>query len=232
MREVAADQRLQRLAQLAEAAAAGRAPARARESSTDPITPVRLNSARSVGVSTITSATSPEKLMSLAPIDSSTRSSLRSGWRCFAAVSASRNSVSCALTVPWQVPRFRRRAFPRALRAEQAVGDGGAGAGERQIGHRDMRISHRERERGAGLVAVQRAMAGGIEPERAVALPVLQRVRRLAGAAAFVAGAARTVILRARACRDRSGSRSPHRPTRSAGPDCLRRRRCCRRGRR
>ena len=47
--------------------------------SPDPMTPLRLNSTRSVGVSTITSATSPEKLMSLAPIDSSTRSSLRSG---------------------------------------------------------------------------------------------------------------------------------------------------------
>ena len=38
--------------------------------------------------------------MSLAPIDSSTRSSLRSGWRRFAAVTASRNSASCALTLP------------------------------------------------------------------------------------------------------------------------------------
>ena len=47
--------------------------------SIEPTTPVRLNSARSVGASTITSATSPEKWMSLAPIDSSTRSSLRSG---------------------------------------------------------------------------------------------------------------------------------------------------------
>jgi hypothetical protein len=51
----------------------------------------------------MTSATSPEKLMSLAPIDSRTRSSLRSGWRRLAAVTASRNSASCAFTVPWQL---------------------------------------------------------------------------------------------------------------------------------
>ena len=90
---------------------------------------------------------------------------------------------------------FRGRAFPRALRAEQTVGDGGAGAGQRQIGHRDVRITHRERQRGAGLVAVERAVAGRIEPDRAMALPVLQRVRCPAGAAALVAGAAWTVIL-------------------------------------
>ena len=48
-----------------------------------PITPLRRNSARSVALSTMTSATRPEKSMSLAPIDSSTRSSVRSGWRRF-----------------------------------------------------------------------------------------------------------------------------------------------------
>ena len=82
--------------------AAGRAPARRGKSSTDPVTPVRLDSARSVGVSTITSATSPEKLMSLAPIDSSTRSSLRSGWR-FGRHGRGTRLASCALTVPRQV---------------------------------------------------------------------------------------------------------------------------------
>ena len=137
--------------------------------------------------------------MSLAPTDSSTRSSLRSGWRRLAAVTASRNSAS------WRVDRalagagrFRRRAFARALRAEQAVGDGGAGAGERQIGHRDVRILHGERQRGAGLIAVERTVAGGIEPERALALPDRQRIRRFAGPSAFIAGAARAVILRGR----------------------------------
>ena len=70
--------------------------------STEPITPERRNSARSVGLSTITSATSPEKLMSLAPIDSSTD---RAGGRAagVAAVTAPRNSVSCALTLPEQL---------------------------------------------------------------------------------------------------------------------------------
>src|SRR6202023_2265705 len=47
-----------------------------------------------------------------------------------------------------------------------------------------------------GLVAVQRTVAGGVEPERALALPHLQAVRGLAGPAAFVAGPARTIILR------------------------------------
>ena len=93
------------------------------------------------------------------------------------------------------VAGFTRRAFARALRAEQPVGDGGAGAGQRQIGHRDMRIAHRERQRGPGLVAVQRAVAGRVEPQRGLTLPDLQEVRRLAGAAAFIAGAARAVIL-------------------------------------
>ena len=147
----------------------------ARESSTDPITPLRRNSARSVAVSTITSATRPEKLMSLAPIDSSTRSSWRSGCRRLAAARASRSSASCALTVPRQLaPALVGGHSRRALRAEQAVGDGGAGAGQRQIGHRDVRVLHGERQRGAGLVAVQRAMAGGVEPQRALALPHLQ----------------------------------------------------------
>ncbi len=41
-------------------------------------------------------------------------------------------------------------------------------------------------------------MAGGIEPQRAVLLPDRQKIRRLAGAAAFVAGAARPEILRGR----------------------------------
>ncbi len=40
-------------------------------------------------------------------------------------------------------------------------------------------------------------MTSGVEPHRALALPDLQRVRRLAGASAFVAGAARPIKLRA-----------------------------------
>ena len=67
-----------------------------------------------------------------------------------------------------------------------------------------MRISHGERQRGPGLIAVERTVAGRIEPERALALPDRQRVRRLAGASAFIAGAARTVILRG--CRSEIGA--------------------------
>ena len=135
--------------------------------------------------------------MSLAPIDSSTRSSLRSGWRRLAAASGFAQFGELAVDGAGAgVGRFRRRAFAGALRAEQAVGDGGAGAGQRQIGHRDVRILHGERQRGAGLVAVERTVAGGIEPERALPLPYRQRIRRFAGPAALIAGAARPVILR------------------------------------
>ena len=138
--------------------------------------------------------------MSLAPIESRIRSSVRSGWRRFDGGEgfAQFGELAVHLAAARRV-RFRRRTFARALRAEQPVGDGGAGAGQRQIGHRDVRIAHGERERGAGLVAVERAVAGRIGPQRALALPDLQKVRRLAGAAAFVAGAARPVILRGRA---------------------------------
>jgi len=45
------------------------------------------------------------------------------------------------------------------LGAEHSLGDGGAGAGQRQIGHRDVRILHGQRQRGAGLVTVERAVA-------------------------------------------------------------------------
>ena len=47
-------------------------------------------------------------------------------------------------------------------------------------------------------------MAGRIEPERALALPDRQQVRRLTGASAFVARAARTIILRG--CRSEIGA--------------------------
>src|ERR1700759_5714848 len=57
-----------------------------------------------------------------------------------------------------------------------------------------MAVAYCERERRAGLVAVERAVAGRVEPERAVALPVGERIRRLAGATALEAGAARPVI--------------------------------------
>ena len=59
-----------------------------------------------------------------------------------------------------------------------------------------MRISHRERQCRPGLIAVERTVAGRIEPERALPLPDRQQVRRLACASAFIARAARPVILR------------------------------------
>jgi len=58
-----------------------------------------------------------------------------------------------------------------------------------------VRILHGECKRGAGLIAVERAVAGGIEPERGIALPVWQRIGRLAGASALIAAAARPIIL-------------------------------------
>ncbi len=127
---------------------------------------------------------------------------------------------------------FRRQAFAGALRAEQPVRDGGAGAGQRQVGHRDMRILHGERERGAGLIAVQRAVTGGIEPQRAVALPVRQAVRRFAGPSALEPGAARPVILRAGAAQIVAEAEAVVGGARWPGPGCPRRRRCCRQGRR
>ena len=111
--------------------------------------------------------------MSLAPIDSSTRSSAarglaffrgRDGFAQFGELRADGAGAAGGV--------FRRQAFAGALGAEQAVGDGGAGAGQRQIGHRDVRILHGERQRGSGLVAVERAVAGIVEPQRALALPV------------------------------------------------------------
>src|SRR5438105_1934851 len=41
-------------------------------------------------------------------------------------------------------------------------------------------------------------MTGGIEPQRAIALPNLQRLRRFAGSSALVSGAARSKVLRSR----------------------------------
>src|ERR1700738_3954106 len=87
-----------------------------------------------------------------------------------------------------------------------------------------MRILYRQRQRGAGLIAGERAMAGGIEPERALALPYLQRVRSFAGPSAFIAGAARTVILRTR-CPERGAEaktlvRQCDRPVRIAFTGC------------
>ncbi len=94
------------------------------------------------------------------------------------------------------------QALSRFLRAEQAIIDGGAGAGQRQVGDGDMRILRGQRQRRAGLIAVERAMACRIEPLRAQRLPGTQAdargVAALAGARTLEVGAAGSVILAGR----------------------------------
>ena len=150
----------------------------------------------------MTLATSAAKLTSLAPIVNSTMSRLRCGsWRCAAAM-RSLSSASCAGAVPEQaVNSHDRGTFVGALAAEHADLDGGPGARERQEGHGKMRLLDRECERGAHLIAVERAMASRIHPTRAVARPVFCRGRArrsvLAGAVVGKAGAARPEVLAA-----------------------------------
>src|SRR6185437_6449783 len=91
--------------------------------------------------------------------------------------------------------RLVRRTFAGTLAAEQAVGNGRTGASERKISHSDVGILHGKRQRGARLIAVKRAVAGRIEPHRTMALPIRECAWCFAGAPAFVAGAARPVIL-------------------------------------
>jgi hypothetical protein len=131
--------------------------------------------------------------MSLAPTDSEVAIGLPALGGVDGVAQFGQLPVDLALA---RTARFRRQAVAGALRAEQPVGDGGAGAGQRQIGDRDVRILHGERQRGARLVAVQRAVAGRIEPERALPLPDGERIGRLARAPALIAGSARAVILR------------------------------------
>src|SRR5262249_48931218 len=95
-----------------------------------------------------------------------------------------------------------RRAveLARFLRAEHAILDRRAGAGERQERDRDVRVLDRDRERGAQLVAVERAVAALAQPARPQLRPVAElpsRIRRVAGAVAFEAGAAGTIIFAA-----------------------------------
>src|SRR5437879_4419115 len=73
--------------------------------------------------------------MSLAPIDSSTRSSLRSGWRRFAAVTASRSSASCAFEV---MPHGGISDREPAVRIHLTRGDAVAKTGHEDIAHRDL----------------------------------------------------------------------------------------------
>ena len=118
----------------------------------------------------MTSATRPEKRMSLAPTVSSIEIERAVG------IALARLGKRVA-----QLRDLRghgagaaagQRAFARALRVEQAHVDGRAGAGERDEGHGDLRVLDRERERGAKLIAVERAMARRRHPARAVLHPV------------------------------------------------------------
>ena len=172
--------------------------------------------------------------MSLAPIDSRTKIERAIRLTAFRAVRASRSSASVRVDGALATGRrLGRRAFPRARRAEQPVRNGGAQcmpAADRSPRCAD--IARRAPVRCGSDSCTAERWRGGVEPERALALPHLQQIGSLAGASAFVAGAARTIILGAALSRDRSGSRN-HRPImRSAGPDCLHPIRCCRRGRR
>ena len=127
--------------------------------------------------------------------------------------------------------RDRRRRCPatghsRARWCRGSRVDGGAGAGERNEGDGEVRILDRERERGAHLIAVERAMAGAAHPARALPRPIARlrdpRPARAAGLVAVEAGAAGPEIFdRRRSCE----SRSPRPKAGSRGPDCLRRRR-------
>src|SRR5690349_19778846 len=95
----------------------------------------------------------------------------------------------------------RAWAFARALVVEEAGIDGGARAAERNERHGEMRILDGERERGAHLLTVERAVAGTAEPARALLRPlagprVLIR-HRGAGFTTAEAGASRPVIFTA-----------------------------------
>ena len=87
-----------------------------------------------------------------------------------------------------------------------------------------MRILHGERQRGAGLIAVERAVTGRIQPERALTLPHLQRVRGFAGPSAFISGAARAIVLGSRCSQIRAEAktflRQCDRPVRIALTGC------------
>ncbi len=87
------------------------------------------------------------------------------------------------------------------LAAEHAGLNARAGAGQRQEGHGEVRLLDGQRQRGAQLIAVERAMAARAHPARAVTRPIFRRGRRrrsvLAGTIVAIAGAARPEILAA-----------------------------------
>ena len=173
--------------------------------------------------------------MSLAPMVSRIRSKLRSGSGAARAASAARQLArTCAGTVVGQVPAAG--ALARARDSNKPLIDCRARAGERQEGHGDLRVLDRERERGAQLIAVERAMARAlIQPApRRHSAPPLRRRTSAVGSHARSPRSRRGSggNIRCRRRRRRGGSRSRHRRARSGDPDCLRRRRSNCRGRR
>ncbi len=126
--------------------------------------------------------------MSFAPMVRKTRSSVRPGWVRRARARSSRSCVDLARHRGRTGVRVAAAAIElaRALGAEQPDLDRGARAGERHEGHRDMRVLDRQPERGAQLVAVERAVAGGGQPARRQAATI-RSCRLLASARAAVA---------------------------------------------
>src|SRR5215472_17673377 len=165
----------------------------------------------------MTLAMSPEKKMSLAPMVSSTRSRLRSAWWRRAAASSSVNSAIWARTVPEQGAPVPGLGHSRALVVEESGIDSGARAAEWQERDGKMRVLDRERERGAHLVAVERAVAGAAEPARALLRPLAgARVVVRHRGAGFVAAEARpprpVIFTAAEALEAKALVGQPHRP--------------------
>lgn len=107
--------------------------------------------------------------MSFAPMVSRIRSRPRFGFCFFRGVQHVLQLRDLTLYVAGATAG--QRTIAGALAAEKAGVDGRAGAGKRQEGHGHLRILDRDRERGAELVAVERAVAGRGHPARAGARP-------------------------------------------------------------
>ena len=175
--------------------------------------------------------------MSFAPIVSRTRSRLRSAWRRCALASSSLSSSICAGELPGQavlVPGLGHSLMRWLPRKPASIL-----APEQPSGRKVTAIwafSTASAERGAHLIAVERAMAGAAFPARALPRPGLAGgFVADAGAAGLVAGEAVApgpVIFAAHGRRESAGSRSLRSTAAPAGRDCLRRPRSSRPSRR
>ena len=141
--------------------------------------------------------------MSFAPMVSSTRSRLRSArWRRAVARIVLQFGDSAARAVPGAGRAGAgARTLARALAVEKAGVDGGARAAERNEGDGEMAVLDRKRERGAHLVAVERAVTGAAHPARTLPRPIAHAHvlagRDVAGLVAAEAGPSGPVILAA-----------------------------------